>query len=46
MNLFGSNEHRRAGSQSGDPDLIVSKLDDALTSIFNEDGKRTVIYYM
>jgi hypothetical protein len=32
--------------QSGDPDEVVSRLDTALTAIFSEDGKRTVIYYM
>jgi len=25
---------------------VLSKLDKALTAIFNEDGKRTVIYYL
>ena len=25
---------------------VVAKLDHALTAIFNEDGKRTVLYYM
>ncbi len=32
--------------QAGDLARIVSKLDYALTSIFSEDGKRTVMYYM
>ncbi len=38
---------KNSGSvQKGDPDAVVLKLDAALTSIFNEGGKRTVIYYM
>lgn len=32
--------------QSGNPEVVVSKLDAALTAIFSEDGKRTVLYYM
>lgn len=47
VNLFGPDGQRHSGSmQRGDPDEVVSKLDTALTAIFSEDGKRTVIYYM
>jgi len=28
------------------PEEVVAKLDSALTAIFSEDGKRTVLYYM
>jgi hypothetical protein len=47
MKLFGGGgseqpEEARATGQAE----IISKLDSALTSIFNEDGKRTVLYYM
>ena len=46
MGLFGSRDTRAGSLQSGDPDEVVSRLDTALTAIFSEDGKRTVIYYM
>ena len=47
MDLFGRRDSGRAGSvQSGDPDEVVARLDTALTAIFSEDGKRTVIYYL
>ena len=32
--------------QEGDPSVVVLKLDSALTSVFSEDGKKTVIYYL
>jgi hypothetical protein len=47
VNLFGTRDTTRPGSvQKGDPDEVVLKLDSALTAIFSEDGKRTVLYYM
>lgn len=46
MDLFGRSSRRAGSLQSGDPDEVVCKLDTALTAIFSEDGKRTVIYYM
>lgn len=47
MNLFGGDkaEERNPGHSEG-PDEVASRLDTALTTIFNEDGKRTVLYYM
>ena len=32
--------------QEGNPGEIALTLDSALTAIFNEDGKRTVLFYM
>ena len=47
MKLFGGGEAGRPGSlQQGDPEEVISKLDNALTSIFSEDGKRTVLYHL
>lgn len=47
MDLFGRHGPRPLGAtQQGDLGAVVLKLDAALTSIFSEDGKRTVIYYM
>ncbi len=47
VSLFGFREANRAGSvQEGDPDEVMSKLDSALTSIFSENGKQTVLYYL
>lgn len=47
MNLFGARGRGRSGPvQRGDPSAVVLKLDSALTSVFSEDGKRTVIYYL
>ena len=43
MNLF---QGRSGSVQKADCTNVVSKLDLALTAIFNEDGKRTVLYYM
>lgn len=43
MNLF---QGRNGAQQNGDPEYVVSTLDSALTAIFSEDGKRTVLYYM
>jgi len=45
--LFGVREAR--GTSPLDvrsPEEVVAKLDTALTSIFSEDGKRTVLFYM
>jgi hypothetical protein len=33
-------------SNAADQAEIISRLDSALTSIFSDDGKRTVLYYM
>ena len=45
--MFGSHEEKRPGPLNVQSvDDVVSKLDNALTSIFSEDGKRTVLYYM
>lgn len=33
-------------SRPADQAEIISRLDTALTSIFSDDGKRTVLYYM
>jgi hypothetical protein len=47
VNLFGTRDAPSNGSvQSGDPDEVLAKLDKALTAIFSEDGKRTVLYYL
>jgi hypothetical protein len=45
LNLFGGSKLGDSGPE-GDPEEVVSRLDSALTTIFNEDGKRTVLYYM
>ena len=46
MKFFGRNQ-RRAGPIAGaDPGETRARLDSALTAIFNEDGKRTVLYYL
>jgi len=45
--LFGVHEANGDGSiDVRSAEEVVAKLDKALTSIFNEDGKRTVIYYL
>jgi hypothetical protein len=47
VNLFGDRDTTQSGYyQGGNPAEVVAKLDTALTAIFNEDGKRTVLYYM
>ncbi len=47
MNWFQSRSSGiPSATQRGDPSEVVSKLDTALTAIFSEDGKRTVIYYL
>jgi hypothetical protein len=45
LNLFGGSKLGDSGPE-GDPEEVVSRLDSALTTIFSEDGKRTVLYYM
>ena len=45
--MFGAHEEKGPGPLNVQSvDDVVSKLDNALTSIFSEDGKRTVLYYM
>ncbi|HEV2139253.1 MAG TPA: hypothetical protein VGR53_10475 [Nitrososphaerales archaeon] len=47
MNLFGGDKAVDPGpNKNQGPDEVTSRLDTALTTIFNEDGKRTVLYYM
>jgi hypothetical protein len=47
VNPFSSRDSAQSGFyQGGSPNEVVAKLDAALTTIFSEDGKRTVIYYM
>ena len=47
LNLFGGDKTgEHVPSHNKGPDEVVSRLDTALTTIFNEDGKRTVLYYM
>ncbi len=47
MNLFGS---RSPSTPEGSPRVasvdVVAKLDAALTEVFSEKGKQTVLYYM
>jgi hypothetical protein len=47
MRIFGSRDPTMdAAMGESSIQLINERLDSALTSIFNEDGKRTVLYYM
>ena len=47
VNLFRAHGRSSSGSvQEGNPEEVVSRLDAALTSIFSEDGKKTVMYYV
>jgi hypothetical protein len=47
LNLFGRDREGEQGpDQNEGPSEVTSRLDTALTTIFNEDGKRTVLYYM
>jgi len=47
VKLFGAGGGGRPGSlQQGDPEEVICKLDNALTAIFSEDGKRTVLYHL
>jgi len=45
--LFGMHDSKDSASATPrSTEEVLSKLDKALTAIFNEDGKRTVIYYL
>ena len=45
--MFGAHEANGDGHVDvRSAEEVVAKLDKALTSIFSEDGKRTVIYYL
>ena len=47
MRLFrGRSEEENEAVSASDQVEITSRLDTALTAIFSEDGKRTVLYYM
>jgi hypothetical protein len=46
LNLFGGNDAEENGPVQGDIEEVATRLDSALTTIFSEDGKRTVLYYM
>ncbi len=47
MNLLGRRPlSKEAAAQTTEFDRIRAKLDEALTLVFTEDGKRTVLFYM
>ncbi len=47
MGFFGTKQRESRGiGQKVNPDEVVSRLDAALTAVFSENGKRTVLYYM
>jgi len=46
VRLFGGGSGQPEEVRVANQAEIIAKLDSALTSIFNEDGKRTVLYYM
>lgn len=46
MKFFGRSQRRTGPIAGTDPGETRARLDLALTAIFNEDGKRTVLYYM
>jgi len=47
LNLFRGDKAGESGpDQNGGHEEVASRLDTALTTIFNEDGKRTVLYYL
>ena len=46
MKLFGTRDAGSAAARVADQAEIISKLDSAMTSIFSEDGKKTMLYYM
>lgn len=46
MKLFGGNPRGEGVPHAADRGEIIAKLDTALTSIFTEDGKKTVLYYL
>ena len=46
MNLFRGRDAKQECPVDGSQGEIIRRLDAALTIIFSEDGKRTVLYYM
>src|SRR5712692_1345180 len=47
LNLFGGDKADEPGHiHNKGPEEVTSRLDTALTTIFTEDGKRTVLYYL
>jgi hypothetical protein len=46
VRLFGGGSGQPEEARVANQAEIIAKLDSALTSIFNEDGKRTVLYYL
>ena len=46
MHFLGKGDEPTMSTSRGNLPEITEKLDTALTSIFNEDGKRTVLYYL
>ena len=46
MGIFGSRSNPTAARQGVAYDQIRDKLDSAFTSIFSEEGKKTVLYYL
>ncbi len=46
MGIIPRDWRRQSRVQKADLSEVVARLDSALTSIFSEDGKQTVLYYM
>jgi len=46
VHIFGGRETPAVPGQGMAYDQIRDRLDSALTAVFTEDGKRTVLYYM
>jgi len=46
VKIFGGKGPGPSDASARDQAEIIDKLDSALTSIFSEDGKRTVLYYL
>jgi hypothetical protein len=46
VKLFGGNPGGAEIPHASDQGEIIAKLDTALTSIFTEDGKKTVLFYL
>ena len=46
MKIFGGDSRDAGVPRTTDQGEIIAKLDIALTSIFTEDGKKTVLYYL
>jgi hypothetical protein len=46
VKLFGGNPRDVEVSEAAEQSEIIAKLDTALTSIFTEDGKKTVLFYL